>query len=198
MTKEPAYLEALKKYSRGEITSADFFVVEREMHGDSDRAAAVVLGTFTEDALRRLIARKLRPDLNSTDRKLLFGFEGVAGTFAAKIALAYAMALIGPETRRDLDLIRLLRNDFAHSQKPIKFNVPEVAAVCAELRCPDWQGVTVALGPLDIAAVRAWIGDTNPPRDRYITACRTLSNRMLVQHFGDMISAAMDGPNPLP
>jgi hypothetical protein len=134
---EKAYIRNLRRVTRANPTVADVEAVERELYRGSDRASVVMLGSFVEGFLERLLINTVRDDLNSDDRRQLFEFNGAAGTFSDKIMVAYAFKLIGPMTRADLDLIRLLRNEFAHSLMPISFETPEVQAVCQQFRLLD-------------------------------------------------------------
>src|SRR5690242_13563508 len=137
MARDPAHLEKLKKFTRGPRSVADLFALENELsYGTSDRAAAVLLGAVVEDTLRDWILVHMREDLNARDRARLFGPEGALGTFSSKTMLAYALKIVGPITRHDLDLIRTLRNEFAHTRRPLSFRVQEVADVCAQLKFP--------------------------------------------------------------
>ncbi len=77
-----------------------------------------MFGSFVETALESLFRKVLREDLNSDDRGKIFGYDGSIGTFSSKIVVAYGLKLIGTTSRRDLDLIRVLRNEFAHSRMP--------------------------------------------------------------------------------
>jgi hypothetical protein len=194
MAEEPTYMRNLREYVKGGFTRDHYLAVEREVYGDSDRAAAVVLGTLTEDALRMLLERKLRRDLNSKDRKQLFGFDGISGTFATKITLAYSLELIGPETRRELDLIRFLRNNFAHCDKPIDFKMDVVMAICNELRVPDWPNASPPFGSLDLAADLVTSG--NRGRWRFILSCRTLSNIMMQRLINEYLMAKVPADLP--
>ena len=110
--------------------------LEKEVFNTSDRVTAVMLGAFVETALEKLLASRMRRNLNKTERDQMFGFEGAVGTFSAKIIIAYAMNIIGPITYSDLKLIKELRNQFAHSRIAFDFQTPEVAAVCNELKVP--------------------------------------------------------------
>ena len=47
-----------------------------------------------EVTLKSLLASKMRYNLNSTDRKQIFEYEGAAGSFSSKIIIAYAFKLI--------------------------------------------------------------------------------------------------------
>ena len=115
--------------------------------------------------------------------------------------MAYALKLIGPISRADLDLIRLLRNEFAHSRKPFGFSTPPVKAVCDKLKIPDRPGAYIPHGFLERVphdALAAATDKTNP-RTRYIMACHNLAYRMFVARSDE---ATLRSPqftdNPLP
>jgi len=80
-----------------------------------------------------------------------------------------------------LDLIRLLRNEFAHSRKPFGFDTPEVKAVCGKLKIPDLPDANIPHGFLErvpFEQLKA-ASDISNPRTRYISACHNLSYRLL-------------------
>jgi hypothetical protein len=58
---------------------------------------------------------------------------GPLGSFSARIELCYALGLSPKQVRRDLILIRKIRNDFAHQAKTLTFDDPGIADRCAEL-----------------------------------------------------------------
>ena len=47
--------------------------------------------------------------------------------------MAYLLGLIGPAARRNLHLIRKIRNAFGHNPSPINFSDPAIASRCREL-----------------------------------------------------------------
>src|SRR5437762_1636982 len=98
---EKAYARSLRRVTRANPTVADVEAVERELYRGSDRASVVMLGSFVEGFLERLLLNAVRDDLNSDDRRHLFEFNGAAGTFSDKIIVAYAFNRIGPLTRGD-------------------------------------------------------------------------------------------------
>ena len=171
---DPGYLRKLRAITRADPTFAHVEALEQELYASpSDRSAVVMFGSFIETHLERYLASKMRDGLNSDDRQRLFDGSGVAATFSSKIILAYAFKLIGSITRHDLDLIRHLRNDFAHSRMPISFETPEVRAVCDQLQIVDCGGVTIPNGYLQrIDRGRyAEFSDIKHPKTRFITAC---------------------------
>jgi hypothetical protein len=81
----------------------------------------VMLGSVLEVNLTIFVQSKLRPSLNADDRRRLFDFSGLIGTFGAKTMIGYAFNWFGPDTRHDVELIRTMRNEFAHSRKSFRF-----------------------------------------------------------------------------
>jgi len=176
---DPAYVRELKAFARGPITVDDLTTLEQEMYGENDRASAVVLGSIVESNLTEYLHLRLRMDLNSDDKRRLFDYEGPLGTFAAKITMAYAIGAIGSITRSDLNLIRILRNEFAHSRRHLSFEVAQVAAVCAKLRTPDLPGAFIPFGSFSRPTGEEWASDKNHPRTRYRSACHSISYNMI-------------------
>jgi len=55
------------------------------------------------------------------------------GSFANKIIMGQAIGLYGQQTRRNLDIIRAIRNAFAHAKRPISFGDDELIALVSFL-----------------------------------------------------------------
>ena len=181
--RDPKYIRDFKGFTRTEITADDLPDLESELYGSNDRASIIMMGTIIESGLDRFVRNRTRPTLNADDRRLLFDYSGPLGTFSSKILLAYAFNFIGPETRHDLDLIRILRNGFAHCKKAFGFTTPEVAAVCAELKSPEWDGSVVSVSYLlTLARTQSseleQIDDRTNPKSRWMIACHTISERL--------------------
>lgn len=102
-----------------------------------DRALAIVDGANMERALERALIWKMRL-LSKTERDSLFvGDNAPLQSLSAKIKIGYAFELFGKRTLTELDLIRVIRNQFAHSAKPITFKTPSIKTACASLRAPS-------------------------------------------------------------
>src|SRR3954469_12601040 len=128
MASDPVYIREFKVFVKGQLQGADLAPLEAELYGSSDRALGVLRASFLEAALERYIRAHVRPNLDSDSAKRLFDFSGIVGSFGAKILLAYALNWIGKDTHHDLELIRTMRNEFAHCRKAIRFTDPPVAA----------------------------------------------------------------------
>jgi hypothetical protein len=102
-----------------------------EIFKQSDRAAAIVSGGILEEILQRMITSFLLPHPN-IDKNI---FDGVApiSTFAAKIELSYHLGLINKIEYEDLNLIKKIRNQFAHSIKGITFETDNIKDRCLQL-----------------------------------------------------------------
>jgi DNA-binding MltR family transcriptional regulator len=183
MSDTPAYVKNFRRHSAGEPTIGDLDELERELYGASDRAVAIMLGAFVEAALSKYLKAQLRQDMNAEQRSAVYDYDGPLGRFSAKIAMAFAMAAIGPVCRHDLDLIRIIRNGFAHSQKSIKFDDPETAAVCANLKTPDSADATIPVEGFMKDTDLDWskYADLTKAQNRYRVAVHTISAMMLKQ-----------------
>jgi hypothetical protein len=84
--------------------------------------------------------------------------------------MAYAMELIGPIMRSDLDHVRLLRNEFAHSRRSFGFATPEVIAICDHLQIADVFGSYVPA---------AYLENATQGKRSFISACHSLAYRMI-------------------
>ncbi|HEV2146148.1 MAG TPA: hypothetical protein VGR37_01895 [Longimicrobiaceae bacterium] len=99
---------------------------------ETDRACGVLAGALLDTLLERLLRLALPEAGNEV-------FQGAAplASFSAKIDMAYYMRLLSEEDRRDLHLVRKIRNDFAHAvDHTLGFSAPNVANRVRELRLP--------------------------------------------------------------
>ena len=94
------------------------FTVELEQQ--TPRGAAIVAAAVLEDLLALVIQRRLI-ELSSKRTEALFGKMAPLSTFSAKIEMGFALGLYGEDGRAYLDLIRDVRNKFAHKFDPLTF-----------------------------------------------------------------------------
>jgi hypothetical protein len=104
-----------------------------ELNGASDRAAISVMAATLESVLERAIESHLRYGAGEKEKAVLFAEGGLFGSFSQKIWAAYFLNIIGPQRRRDLNLIRLIRNQVSHDMNPVSFETSEIANRCKEL-----------------------------------------------------------------
>jgi len=91
---------------------------------DSDRAAALIIGSLVETGLRAAIVYAL-------------GHHDRGQTFASQIRTAQGLNLIGTETFENLETIREVRNTFAHAMSAVEFAAREVTIACNRLVIAD-------------------------------------------------------------
>lgn len=92
--------------------AAEFAAFAKEFSAESDRAA-VILGAAKLDVLMfQLLQKVLRPSTSRTD-ELLEG-DSPLGTFSARTLMCHRLGLIDDELFKAINLIRRIRNSFAH------------------------------------------------------------------------------------
>ena len=167
----PKLLAELEKYGAGDPDVDDIQALEIELYDSPDRGAAVVLGAMAEKAIVKLLSRTMKE-------------EDIKGNFGTKIDIAYAQALFGAQTKRELTIIRHLRNQFAHSRKPIEFTAPIVKKCCAQLFYPDAPGVVIPIAYVNNAPDRRLKDaiDKSHPRTRYSLSVHEIISRVYVVH----------------
>jgi len=113
----------------------------REIMSADDRSTAILGGSIAEDCLTaylrsETIAGEIADNL----------FAYVIDSFGHKIAAAYVFALIDDAVRQELDLIRKIRNEFAHriladteGTQKLTFETPRIKDFCAALQYPNWS-----------------------------------------------------------
>jgi DNA-binding MltR family transcriptional regulator len=96
-----------------------------------DRGTALIVAAWVDDALEAVIRSRFRPDKPLADD--LLRPDGPLGSFSARIKLGYMLDLLEHLARKDLDLIRKIRNDFAHARSDLRFTTPSIRDRCREL-----------------------------------------------------------------
>jgi DNA-binding MltR family transcriptional regulator len=99
--------------------------VLKEMGKESDRSAAVLIVAEIEKSISALLEAFFLPPLKNSPRLL--------GTFSARIEAVYRLGFIPPEFRHDLNILRDIRNDFAHGGAGIKFSSDKIKSLCRNL-----------------------------------------------------------------
>lgn len=149
--------------------------VYQALEGAPDRVVAIVCGALLERALENGIATRLRV-LKRNRYKEIFDTGGVLIGFQAKIRMAYALNLFGEATYAELNLIREIRNVFAHAAHGVRFSTPRIARHCSKLKLPQAKPlpiIYILLGWLDAHAPKHEVLAIKPPdtaRSRYIYA----------------------------
>jgi hypothetical protein len=154
-------LAALAKIGNSELESEHLLDFFKEVGNiDNNRGAAILLATHLESVLQFALINRLK--INPKRWKDVFGYDAPMGTFDRKVRVAHAIGMITDETRLTLDVVRSVRNAFAHSLIPISFNTPPVADACSLLKVPEILPPTVS-PTSDFTARRDAFAETGIP-----------------------------------
>jgi hypothetical protein len=82
-----------------------------------ERGRVLCLAAFAEEALGRLLIGYLREEKQA--KELVEGFNAPLGTLAARIKAGFAMGLISREQFENLEILRRIRNEFAHNWEEV-------------------------------------------------------------------------------
>jgi len=108
--------------------------VASEVSKGHPRGAALVAAAFLDIYLEFLIKLSLVP-LRDEETMGLFGPDRPLGTFSSRIKIAQALGIFGRKTAHDLNIMREIRNAFAHGIRKMNFNTPEVKELLMSLHC---------------------------------------------------------------
>lgn len=148
------------------VDTARDLLVERwkaatALETESDRAIALITAAFLDDALAAVLRHALVDDAKILDE--LFGTDRPLGTLSSRIKIAYCLGHISHGSFRDLETIRAIRNDFAHSRQALNFQSQGIRERCMKLRTP-------LIVPGDT------LPDFSNPRVRYLQSTSWLAN----------------------
>lgn len=155
LTRDPPSFDALNE-------------AHNEIHLGSDRAAAILVAAALEPYLECLILGHL-PNLDEGTSAALTREGGALATFSNKIYLAYAMGLIDEITRDDLNIIRDIRNTFAHAMGHVSFANPEIQQECNKLKT-------------DAVYKKPYLGSDQsapPERQRYLAVGKHIEHKLI-------------------
>jgi DNA-binding MltR family transcriptional regulator len=107
---------------------------------------------------------------------MLVADNGPLGSFYSRIAMGYALGIHDNNMRNDLNIVRNIRNAFAHSRKSIQFDHPAVAA---------------ELGKATRSAKTMW-KSIGPDAMRYKSLCFYLSAKLVRMYESTRYDPAPD------
>lgn len=114
---------------RKKLEDIDINKFSKKMHSESDRACAILGASLLDAKLENLFTQNITKFQN----ELLKG-TGPITTFSARILLASALSWINEPVQKDLDTIRVIRNDFSHSfDHELSFQNQSIADRCNNL-----------------------------------------------------------------
>ena len=108
-------------------------VMIADANRESDRGCALVLAANLDNRLQALL-ESFFIEQPKSKRNAIFKGNGCLSTFSSRIKIAFAVGLLGDDERHDLDIIRDIRNDFAHDESSIGFSTRSVRDRCNSMR----------------------------------------------------------------
>lgn len=130
-------INALPEHVRDPLNAVSQF--RQTLIGESDRGCALMAAAYLDERLADLLKAYLVDDRSAVGK--MFDFNGPFGTFSSRIDGAYALGLLPKNVRADIQLVRKIRNDFAHVSKPITFEDQPIISRCQAL-CLDGKETT--------------------------------------------------------
>ncbi len=117
----PDWNERISEETGTDISRAK--IIAASLLKESDRGSAIFSAAILHDDLEILLRAFCRKDEGSVKSIVDPLFQGYAplATFSARIQIAYAMRLIPSGLYRKLEIVKRLRNDFAHESGPLDF-----------------------------------------------------------------------------
>lgn len=120
-TTNPSMLKEIKNIE-------EFKNFRHSLNEESDRGCALMAAAFIEEKLGELLQLFCVDNKKIYER--LFENNGALATFSSKIDLAFLLGLIPKNIFDDLQLLRKIRNDFAHNSSHITFESSPIQERC--------------------------------------------------------------------
>ena len=139
---------------------------------DQPIVTAVLGQALIEYDLEQLLRRILKRQDSVTWGRMTSEY-GPYGTFAQKITAGYALGLYGEAVYQNLNIVRNIRNAFAHAKFLLDFDHADVISELKEVSAPDAQHSKLA------RAVKSIRSRKRGARRAYIELCFALSNEIL-------------------
>ena len=117
--------------------------INRLMHiarEEDERGLVLSVAAFSEELLGQLLLAYLRDQKSSA--ALVDGFNAPLGTFSARIKACHAIGIISDCQKHDLEVVRRIRNEFAHNWEGCSFakqNVRDLALTMKDNRLSKEQ-----------------------------------------------------------
>lgn len=127
-----------KEYSYENFHFREICKMFVSLEKESDRAVALIVAAWVDDALSEAIKRWLVDDKKAIEA--IFQHDSALGSFSSRITLGYLIRRYSKAIHDNLHTIRSIRNDFAHSREPLRFSDQSVKARCDNLLLKFFKG----------------------------------------------------------
>lgn len=103
-----------------------------ELDTQSDHGAALIGANLVEIYLLRAMMSRMI-GMNNILNVMFYGQGAPLNTFSSRIYVAHAIGILGPISFRHINIIREIRNKFAHEVRRIDFSHPPIKKMCDQL-----------------------------------------------------------------
>jgi mannitol operon repressor len=103
----------------------------QDFQKESDRGGALVGAALLDTRLERLLLSHMVE--GKVTNELVIGRNAPLGTFSSRINACFALGLITTLERHDLNLVRNIRNEFAHREHGLTFEDEKIKGLCSSL-----------------------------------------------------------------
>jgi hypothetical protein len=110
--------------------------LKKEFQDASDRAVAIVAGSFLEELLTEILNNFLVEVENQQDSMSIFSGNDILSSFSSKIKMSFRLGLISKDEHRVLNVIRQIRNNFAHELHDVSFSTQSISDRCKSIETP--------------------------------------------------------------
>lgn len=118
-----------------------FSLFLKEFQSETDRGAALVGAALIDERLDRILSGHFIDCKQS--KELLNGANAPLGTLSIKAKLSFSLGLITLLEFEEIEIIRKIRNLFAHKVHGFTFKNQKVSALCKSLKAnyPEGKGI---------------------------------------------------------
>lgn len=112
-----------------------------ELQNESPRAAVIISSAFLDAQIRTILSNVLIDEQKVVDEFL----DSDLQSFSSRTKASYCLGLISESIYHDLNIIRKIRNKFAHEMHGYSFDEPEIVNFCNSLQLAKMIANTSAL-----------------------------------------------------
>lgn len=129
--------QKLSDLSRGRPTVQEVIALSNELYDAHPTATAILAAVTVEIDLEETLRSRLAQRDEALWRKLTED-NGPLGTFSRKIQMARALRTIDEATQHNMNIVRNIRNAFAHSKRLLNFDQEVIAAELRRIKIPKY------------------------------------------------------------
>jgi hypothetical protein len=112
-------------------TAEDLASFTSELQRESDRGLALVAAALLDEKLAETLSAFFCEMYKAA--RLLSDGNAPLASFSSRIQICYALGLIDDFEHSEIELIRKVRNEFAHARHGMSFNDARIRGLCASL-----------------------------------------------------------------